>query len=260
MMLARLQDRLHACVAEGAAADDVRSLFTDASGRRLERGLAVYASGARHRTLLRLLAVFGRTARLLGREPFEALAREHCAQAARPVAELAHGLPDFLASAGVRRDAADVARLEWARDDVAGRPDSPALGIEALLGLQGAGLGGARFEFTRALRLVATACDVGDVWAALDSGAPPPGPARARGVVYLVWAGAGVVRHRALEPCETQALERALGGAGLDQICEPFREAQDPAGAAHAALRAWFDDGLVSAVTPCLASFAERRS
>lgn len=259
MTLARLQTRLHACVAAGAPADDVRPLFTPVARRRLERGLAVYAAGARHRTLLRLLAVFARTARLLGSEPFEALVREHCAQAARPFAELAHGLPDFLASAGVRRDAADVARLEWARDDVSRRPDSPALGIEAL-GLQGAGLGSARFEFTRALRLVATACDVGAVWAALDSGATTPGPSRARGVVHLVWAGAGMVRHRALEPCERQALESALGGEALDQICEPFRETQDPAGAAHAALRAWFDDGLVSAVVPCLASFTEGRS
>jgi hypothetical protein len=49
-----------------------------------------------------------------------------------------------------------------------------------------------------------------------------------------------------LDPLEAEALERAMRGAPLHQVCDAFGAGEAAADAAYAALEAWLGDGFVA--------------
>ena len=61
-----------------------------------------------------------------------------------------------------------------------------------------------------------------------------------RRVPVAVWRGGFVAQHLSLEGDEARALELALAGAPLAEVCAAFTDAPDPAQRAFSVLREWF--------------------
>jgi hypothetical protein len=224
-----------------------------APGPSLQRRIDIYLETVRQKTLQRLRVSFARVAKLAGDEAFARLVEAHvraCPPAQRTPEDLMASLPAFLmATPQTRRaDLGDLARLELARSDVAmeasGEPATFA-GLAAM----GPACGKAKLTLAPALRLVDLAYDVLPVWQGLEDAGPLPEPIAAA-TRLLVWRNGLAVFHARVDAEEGAALERALAGATLNEICAAFASRHDAEDAAYTALYGWFARGLVVGVQP----------
>jgi len=251
--LAETQALFHALATgeEIGAAEAERLVLSTPELPAAER-IGIYAGMYASRLVDALRADFPKLAALLGEERFrvlgEAYARAH-PSAAPDIGRFGRHLAGYLRAypARGRPDLSDLAALEWARSEAffeapagpAGREDLAALGAERFAA--------ARLRLVPALRLVRLEHGVVPLWRALEDGAPPPPPVPGASAA-AVWRRGFDVLHAAIGPEEALALEAALRGEALGEICGAFAGREDAAEAAFAALGSWLDEGWVARV------------
>jgi hypothetical protein len=251
--LGELQDLLARAIAEPETVDPA-VLASNIDARAPLDAMAraeIYAGMYRFRLADALQADFPRVARLLGDEGFFemvcAYARAH-PSGASDIGQFGRQLAEFLSEhPGPRSDAADLARLDWARAEALTAADATPLSQDALGRLGPAAVPVARFGFVPSLKALALGHDVLPVWRALDDEQDPP-PVAPQEVNVAVWRKGYEVLHASMTPWEADALARAQAGATLAEVCEAFGEAEDPQGLAFRTLGAWFVDGWVARV------------
>lgn len=169
------------------------------------------------------------------------------------LASLGRHLSSFLAEhPGERSDLSALAALEWARCEVFDEQDAQVASTSSLSEL--ANIDPAEFSLTvvSALRLITLDHDVLGLWKKLENGLPASMP-RCAPCPIVVWRKGYDVFHVGLDSHEAAALERALAGESLTNVCEAFESEAQPLEAAMRALGSWFSEGFIAA-------FPSRRS
>jgi hypothetical protein len=234
------------------AAEPLDAFFRGSDELPAADRLAIYRDMYAARLVDALRETFPNLARLLGDDRFAALGEDYVARHPsehHDVGRIGLHLPAFLrAYPGPERpDLADLAELEWARNEVFFATESEAAGAEALATLAAEAVGRARLRMSPSVRALVLEHDAAALWRRLESGEPPgppvPGPSAA-----TVWRREFDVFHCALPLHEAAALRAALDGETLDAICAHFAERPDPAAEAHAAISSWFGERWVAGV------------
>ena len=210
----------------------------------------VYSDMYLYRLVDALREDYPHLARLLGADPFFALAAEYVrAHPSRnpSLAHLGRELPAFLAAhpAG-RADVADLAALEWARAEAFIAPDAEPLDA-AGLGALAQNTAAARIVLCPSVRLLSLPHDVASLWADLEAGRDAGAPIRAP-TALLVWRKGFEVFHAPVSPQELAALQTVQRGATLGEACEAFAALPDPAHAALDAVASWCGEGLICGI------------
>jgi hypothetical protein len=203
----------------------------DGAGR-----IGVYAEMYKLRLRDALAAQYPVLAKVLGDE-FAALAERYLRahpSTSPSLRELGRELPDFLDGWH-----ADLAALEWARNDVFDGPDDEPLSREALAGLGPEGFANLKLSFAPNVRLVPSKWGVREVWADGQRGNSFETPAVSPGTL-IVWRQGLRVYHRRLDPAEARLLSQLDCTFGA--LCENFEDAA----AATEMLARWVDDGLLA--------------
>jgi hypothetical protein len=181
---------------------------------------------------------------------FEAYLRAHPSEDP-DIGRLGRALAAFLAARPAllpRPDLADLAALEWARQEAFFAAPGEPLGREALAAIPPDAFPSLRLGFVASLRLLRLGHDVAGPFAAAVEGEEPPAPAAGEAAV-VVWRRGHEVFHAPVEPDEAAALAAALGGAPLGEALGAFAARPDPAAAALGALLSWLDEGFVAAAS-----------
>jgi hypothetical protein len=198
-----------------------------------------------------LLETFPNLARFLGEERFGALGEAYLAEHPsehHDVGRLGRRLADFLKAYPdpERADLADLAELEWTRNEVFFAPESAVAGADALAAAGVERVAGVRLRMANSLRVIDLAHDAAALWRSLESGEdvlpPRDGPAVA------VWRRGFEVFHCTLPPEEAEALLAARAGEPIEAICGFFADRPHPAAEAHAAISSWFAEGWIAGV------------
>jgi len=253
--LAETQALFHGLVSGELPLDDVavERAFPGTDEFRAADRVAIYRNMYVGRLVDALRETFPNLARFLGEERFARLGQSYVA--AHPsehhdVGRIGWRLADFLREYPdpERPDLADLAELEWTRNEVFFAPDSPVVGPDALAEVGPEKVAGVRLHLSRSLRVVVLARSATALWRRMESGEPAelpaPGPA-----AVVVWRRGFEVFHCAVPMEEAAALRTAMDGEALDSICAPFADRSDPAADAYAALASWFNEGWISAVS-----------
>ena len=177
--LPELQRRVAGAILTGDLAAAAAAVCGD--GLAPEARLRVYRNHVRITLAEALGTTFPATARLLGQDGFDHLARRFVD--AHPPTQpcLAEYGQEFPALLGRQPDlagapfAADLARLEWAMNAASEAPDTPALSAVHLARLPPGRVTDLRTELHPAWRLVRSRWPVLDLWQACRPGAEPEG-------------------------------------------------------------------------------------
>lgn len=257
-----------------AAFADAADLVTgDVRASAAER-IHVYQHMYEARLIEALEAQFPRLARWLGAEAFAEVVAAYVADEPSRHPSLrfiGRRFPDWLAArapAEARHPAlADLARLEWAREDVFDAADESTLVLDAVRGWPPDRFGEIPLRLITAHRRVRLARPVAALWDAIgpaardsESTATPDGPAivadaaaatGAGGESLLVWRQGIAVFHRATDAAEAAALDHMAEGTTFGAICEALcqdRSEPEAAAQAFAWLSAWTTDELLVTV------------
>ena len=230
----------------------------------------VYQHMYRARIVEALEAQFPRLARWLGADAFAEVAAAYVAdepsrhpslrfigqRLAEWLATRAADFPNGLALA--RPALPDLARLEWAREDVFDAVDQPTLALDAVRGWPADRFGEIPLRLVAAHRRLRLARPVAAVWgaigdahAALDAGAVSAAAVRTGGESLLVWRQGIAVFHRATDDTEAAALDLIADGTTLGAICEALcraRSEEEATAQAFSWLSTWTADELLLAV------------
>jgi hypothetical protein len=247
--LARFAALLH-----GEAPPQDRPFFAGRGVADSMRRLELYRFANSWKLTTSLGQRFQKTSELLGETLFAEATRAYFARpsAGQPIwsgwESLLEDFPPFLRSTAERwgrPDVADVALLDLAREEASRELEVDTAGPEAIARFTPAELGRVGLRFVPALRVLHLAHDVSDFWGLTAPDLPPPQPGP---ITLVVWRSGPEVFVSRLATCEAEALRRARDGAPLAEVLTAFQGVDEPAQRAHAALRAWLEDGLVAAV------------
>jgi Putative DNA-binding domain len=254
MRLAELQALWHSAVA-GADPASVRRLEPYCAGSR-ERAarerIGLYASMYEARLAEAFGADFPKVAALLGADTFmrltTAYVRTHPSEHydigrfGRCLAMLLRGCPEL----APREDAADLAELEWARAEVFVERNAVPLDRAGWVEVLHGDPSRTRVSIVPALRLLRLEHDVVPVFRALERGLVAPN-AIAEPTALVVWrtSSGHEIFHARMSEQEAVALERAICGATLAEVCDAFAACDSPTDAAFAALSSWLDEGYL---------------
>jgi putative DNA-binding protein len=254
--LAETQALFHRLVtgAEAVPAGALEACFPGSDELPAAERLAVYRNMYAARLVDALRETFPNLARFLGEGRFAALGEDYVARHPsqhHDVGRVGRRLPAFLREYPdpERPDLADLAELEWARNEVCFAPGSEAAGAGALATLPGQSAATARLRLSPSLLVLALAYDAAGLWRMLERGEPPAPPVAGPRAV-AIWRRGFEVFHCAVPRHEAAALRAALEGGTLGEVCAHFAERPDPAAEAHAALSGWFEEGWVAQVVP----------
>jgi hypothetical protein len=245
MNLVEQQERFWALATRAPGARPAEECFVGNGALSAPQRLDIYADMFLWRQIDSLREDFPKVAALLGDHGSYHAFEDYlaaCPSTHPSLNRLGHGLAAFL-EAHARADLADLALLEWTRNEVFDEADSAAASATLLEGREDAAA--VRFSFAPALRLVDLGHDVVPLWKALDEGqeAPPPAPCAS---AVAVWRKEFVVYHCALAADEAEALRRALGGATLGEICDAFAAHEDAVPRALQAVASWFAEQWIA--------------
>jgi hypothetical protein len=197
-----------------------------------------------------LRATFPALARHLGDERFLALAGDYLwahPSGHHDVGLVGRHLPAFLRRHPdpARPDLADLAELEWARQEVFFAPPAEPAGPEAFAGLDAEAFTRTRLQLSPALEVLIQEHAAPPLWRRIEDGEAPGPPAPGPAAV-AVWRSGFQVFHTPLPLDEAAALARARDGEPLALVCEPFAGRAEPAAAAHQALSSWLQEGWIT--------------
>lgn len=255
MTLAELQSAFHALATRAADPAIAAEQFLVGSAElSASERIGIYGDMYLWRLTDSLREDYPKLAALLGDERFlalaEAYAREHPSD--RPdLGQFGRHLSAFLRRfpAPERADAADLAALEWARSEVFFEAPAAPIGRDALVALGPEAFPDARLEPIPALRVLVLEHDAAAVWRRIEDAERAGAPLAERTAV-VVWRAGLEVFHARVELDEARALEAAVARAPLARVCAEFERRDDPAAAAFAALRSWFDEGWIAGAVP----------
>ncbi len=260
-------------VAVSRAVTDAAGLVTgDARASAAER-LHVYQHMYQARLVEAIEAQFPRLARWLGAEAFAEIVAAYVTDEPSRHPSLrfiGQRFPDWLATrapAEARHPAlADLARLEWAREDVFDAADEVTLTLDAVRGWPPDRFGEIPLRLVAAHRRLRLARPVAALWDAIGPGprasestAALEGPAivaeaaitaGAGGESLLVWRQGIAVFHRATGAEEAAALDHMANGTTFGAVCEALyreRSEEEAAAQAFAWLSTWTGDELLAA-------------
>jgi hypothetical protein len=230
----------------------IEACFAGTPAHSAEARVGIYAHMYRWRLADTLRATFPSVARWLGDERFAALSEDYVrAHPSRhhDVGRIGRELEPFLRRHPdpERPGLADLAELEWARQEVFFAPAVEPLGGDALSGLTTAAFARTRLTLSPALRVVLLDHDAATLWRELDTGEAPTPPSRGAFPV-AVWRRGFDVFHTPLELDEAMALVGAARGDDLARVCAAFADRGTPAAAAHGALSSWLAEGWILAL------------
>ncbi len=260
MTLAETQELFHGLVSGELPLDEVaveRTFLGTDELPAVDR-VAIYRDMYVSRLTEALRETFPNVARFLGEERFARLAESYVwkhPSEHHDVGRIGRSLAGFLREYPDpdRPDLADLADLEWTRNEVFFAPDSPVVGPDALTAAGPENAAGARLCLSVAVRVIELASDAAALWKRMESGEAPDPPAPGRFAV-VVWRRGFDVFHCAVPMEEAMALRAAMAGEALDSICAAFADRPDPAADAHAALSSWFNEGWIATVRPMSSS------
>jgi hypothetical protein len=252
MRLTELQTRMHhqTLLAPGGFDPALLALLADAPDQR-ERRLAVYRNNVRHALLSVLEAAFPVVRELVGAECFTATALTFIAEhPPRAPVLYAYGgdFANFLDSFRPLAELpwlADVARLEWARNEVLFAAESAPLTPEQLAAVPPEQLAGLRIGVRPATRWLASPWPIHAIWAAHQpDGQPLETVDLQQAERVMVWRRDGVVRQRSLMPGEFALLTAFAARRPLAEVAEAGL-GQDSALDFSAALARWLNEGVL---------------
>lgn len=252
MQLAELQTRMRqTLLARGSPDSELLALLADPSPQR-ERRLAVYRNNVRHALLSVLDAAFPVIRELIGADCFSATALVFIAQRSPHIPALhAYGgeLPDFLADFAPLAELpwlADVARLEWARNEALFAADREPLSPNQLATVPVAELPGLRLELHSSAWLHESPWPIHAIW---DAHQPGGGALEAvdlaRAEAVLVWRRSGTVHQRSPSPGEFALLAAFALECSLAEAAETAA-ARDPDFDLSAVLARLLADGVLT--------------
>lgn len=253
MTLAETQALFHAALAGApeATPERIAACFTGTPELPAGERVGIYADMVLWRQVNALREDFPKLVALLGDGPFFSLARAYVLEVPSRHHDLGRRgerLAAWLRSRTdlPRPDLADLAELEWARDDVFFEaPERPAT-PEAMARLSPESFAAARLRLVPALRLLDLGYDAPSLWRRLEDG-KAPGEHLRRPTPVAVWRPEHQVFHAALPRPEAEALRRAAAGAPLSEVCAAF-DGPGAAGEAFAAIGSWLAEGWVAEV------------
>lgn len=252
MTLAETQAWLYQAITSGErpTSEDLELCLADGPALSAREGVAVYASMYLARLIDALREAFPNLARFLGEETFAALAEDYLGRHPSEHHDIGRAgrlLPAFLRKHPdpERPDLADLAELEWTRQQVFFAAAAPQIGAEAFARLDPEELARSRLLLSPALQILRLDHAVAPLWRHLEHGEPPDSPLVVSSPL-AIWRRGAEVFHCPLPLDEVAALERAASGGSLAQICEAFAEREDPSAAAHGAIASWMAEGWVT--------------
>lgn len=216
-----------------------------------QRGLAVYHYAHRATLHAALRDVFERTHGWLGDARFESAAAHHIAchpPVSWTLAAYGAGFHGTLAALYPDHpEVAELAWLDWSLRAAFNGPDSPALDLAGLAGLDWET---ARLTINPTLACRAVATNVALIWQALDDDeAPPPAEPLPLPAMLSVWRHDLMPRFQTIERREYDALIEARDGASFGKICTGLATAcatpETAAASAGAMLGRWISEGLL---------------
>jgi hypothetical protein len=229
------------------AVADVERTFVSQGRLAAPSRMKIYASAYRIRQVKALADVFHEVGRLLGSE-FEPLAEAYVRQfpSASPALEwLGRSFVAFLrqypTEAAPNALVADVAALEWARNEALLAPEASVhFAPEALTQCRAES---ARVELRPGLRLVQVSAQALHLWPPAAQRAEDEPSALPRVVAF--WRARYEVRFRLLDADEADALARVARGEPLAAVCAAFAGATCPGTRAHGVVARWVREGWI---------------
>jgi hypothetical protein len=248
-----LQGLFTAVVTGKVPLDDPRIPMTFISDARLtaQARMHVYADMVLGRQVEALAAEFPMVKRLLGDDAFSGLAREYVT--AHPsdqpdIGQLGRLLSPFIGAHPVRKDLAELAALERARSVAFLARDAETRTWEELAAGGPEAFATTALQFVPAFSLLQATQDLPALWSSLEQdqkGDPIPLEVPQ---TLAIWRHGFEVFHVGLSIAEADAVQRAVRGERLGEVCEPFAAEADPANTAFAAIASWFNEGWISAI------------
>ncbi len=224
-------------------------VVSDGRASAAER-LELYAQMYSRRLYDSLAQDFPKLAALLGQSCFRELARAYvdaCPSHQPSLRHLGGELPAFLrghALARARPWLAELAALEWARNDLFDRADESTLSLDELRERARHGFQGLYIRLIEAHALIAVEHAIDVTWREPELHAPARSPR-----TLLVWRQPDLdVYHRALDPDEAELGRELAAGVAFELICERLCARHAPAAAAARAaelLASWASGGLL---------------
>jgi hypothetical protein len=203
--------------------------------------LRIYTDAYLWRLMDALREDFPRLAHHLGGDAFGALVRDYLAQHPSTHPSIGRAGRALAAHCATRTDlppwAADLARLEQARQEVFEEADAAALDLDTVRRLDPAAWGSLALAALPACRVLVTAWPVHRLWADDDAAVEPARTA------YRVWRQEFRVFHAPVDAAEEGALAALGAGMSFADLCERL---DDPAAAGSLLVR-WLGDGLLLA-------------
>jgi hypothetical protein len=250
---------------DGTSLPDAAALVIGDTRASAAERIHVYQHMYQARIAEALEGQFPRIARWLGAEAFSELATAYIADEPShhpSLRFLGRRFPDWLAARVPARAQpgalADLARLEWAREDVFDAIDEPALTLDAIRASAPDGFAELPLRLVTAHRRVHLARPVAALWDAigpaghsaeaslLDNAADAAGHES-----LLVWRQGIAVFHRAVDAAESDALDTLAAGTTFGAVCEALSRdssEEEAAAQAFAWLSSWTADELLVAV------------
>lgn len=257
--LRELQEAFQARVLGGADdAIDAR-IRGDARADAAER-LGIYVDAYRLRLAEVLCNDYPVLAACLGDPGFGDLARAYTdAHPSRhpSVRWFGHALAEFLRDTApwrARPALAELARFEWTQGELSDADDDLSLDMHAVASIEPARWPAMRFTLRAAVRLVTLEHNVAAAVRDFnDDGALPALEALPCAGTWLMWRGDDmIIRWRALDEDECDALEVLAAGGDFEAICERVAaraDADDAGQRAAGLLKQWLSDAVIAGVT-----------
>ena len=248
MNLREAQSAFWKATVEGQTAPP--ELFVSSTLLPSEKRVEIYASMYLWRLMDALRQDYPKVASLLGDYNFNRLCKLYVTahpSTAASLAALGGGLAEMLRSqTEFRADAEDLAELEWARAEAFVASDSNAVAMTAFADA-GSTLPACTLSFQPSLRILRLSHRVLALWKSLEEDSSLSSEILTTDQAVSVWRNGFSVYHAALSPAEEKALEKALAGGTIADVCSSFGNPQE----AFEILSSWLSEGWITALTCC---------